>query len=95
MLLSESKTVASGGVIGGEQVRWIWWNSDQTMDDTVEHYDLVVSTTLVESGPLEIAEHLRNTVSRVVIRHGKPSSPSLHHLYLGHLIFGMGIPDGG
>ena len=38
MLLSKSKRVASGGVIGGEQVRRVWWNSDLTIDDAVKHY---------------------------------------------------------
>ena len=73
----------------------MWRNCNQSMDDAVEHDDLIVSTTFVERIPLEIAEHLSYTVPRMVIRRNKPSSPSLHHLNLGHLIFDVRIPHGG
>ena len=94
MLLSESKRVASGGVTSRGEVWWVWWNCNKTMNDAVEHDDLIVSSTFTESFPLEITEHPRYTVPWVVVRHNKPSSPSLHHLNLGRLIFDVRIPQG-
>ena len=55
VLLSELELMAPGGIIRWKQQ--IWWaggNGNQMMDNPVQHDHLVVSSSFLESLPLEI-----------------------------------------